>query len=323
MSMKINVLDLTSLNLELEIPEKTTVSQLATILQEKHNINAKRCTFASNGKQLEPETVLDETILQPKNIITMVNDAVYPIKSFPRAENLYPNQGNKFANIFQKQPEHSGKKGRSSVSEERIRHEIISRFFQLLGSSEHRNLAIDELGNEILNVDGISDILQHYIMPENRQEDNDEDLTSNTDYENEDYDDDEEDDDDSVGEENEDDIPMDAIRLPFGENIVISHGDGLANRNFDGNHRQFFFSFNPQTGGFNELDLIGQQNLNDAMNELPPEIQGLEQILSQEQRDAVSRICNQTGVDRPTVLQIYEACDHNEDLTTNCLMSMA
>ena len=27
--------------------------------------------------------------------------------------------------------------------------------------------------------------------------------------------------------------------------------------------------------------------------------------------------CVSTGIDRPTVLQIYEACDHNEDVATN------
>ena len=47
MTLNIRILDLTNLNLSLEIPDKTTVSQLTKILSEKHNINTIKCTFAA------------------------------------------------------------------------------------------------------------------------------------------------------------------------------------------------------------------------------------------------------------------------------------
>jgi len=302
MTLNIRILDLTNLNLSLEIPDKTTVSQLTKILSEKHNINTNKCTFAANGNQLELDTTLDESVLSPSFAITIVDDLLYPMKSFPIVENSYPNQKSKFGDIFQNQPEYRGKKGQSRGQGKKT-NGILTRIIEILFS-----------GNR-----GAEDIISHFRDGLYGNAENDDEYEDYGDSYDGDY---ESDDDDSGGDDDYDDEDenihdINIIDFPD-ENIIFSHNDDLMNENFD--ERTIFGRLNLRgIGAFMADRLLPPELL--GMNDLPPEVQGLEQTLTQEQRDAVTRMCEQTGIDRPTVLQIYEACDHNEDVATNCLMS--
>lgn len=299
--IKFRLVDLMGFDVQLEMKENSTLRQLTTLLRTSYNIDTQRCEFSSNGQLLEDTTQITEDVLKPNRLITMFNNSLYQEKSFPRVDNAFTGISIKFAEYQSQAPQKQNKNIRSLI--------------QALGI---------QLGNPLLsanieNLEALEEFINHH-RPMNIGEgdisftvdDNSYDDYDHDDYSNFEPDPDEENenmiDNDNDNENDEGMMPQEVVYYPRQNNV-----NAPFDINFQIGNRRFI-------AGPRALEAIYDQN---DMNMFEPPQNELNNNLTRQQQEVVNRICMQTGADPFTVAQVYAACDYNEDMTTNCLMSMA
>jgi hypothetical protein len=81
--MILHLHDFQDLDVEIDIPEASTIGQLRARLQTELSYNAAHCLFFQNGLQLNDSVVLQPSAFSESNLIVLFNREVFPDKSFP------------------------------------------------------------------------------------------------------------------------------------------------------------------------------------------------------------------------------------------------
>ncbi|EAX93248.1 hypothetical protein TVAG_156120 [Trichomonas vaginalis G3] len=281
------VVDLTGLDIPIELEENTSLIQLNKLLQTKYNLDTSRCEFSTNGKLLEDDARLTSEIFKPNKILSMFNNSMYQEKSFPRVDNAFSGIELKFTdcqtNLAQK-PKSKGMMFNNIILDRNnitlpgghtIAFDRPSSLNEMLQNPNFFS-RIAELMNNIQN--GVPDA------------DGDVDYDSDNYYDN--YDD------------NYPERPGFATLMqPLNQDIDM-----------DGRPEVF--------EGIPAANFVGPLDMDMGVPPDQGQNMNLNRNLTPQQQEALRRICMQCGVDQFTALQVFEACDYNENMTTNCLMSM-
>lgn len=315
--------------------ESPLLSAVKAKIQEEYQYNASKAIFCHAGVEIPENSKLTADFMGGDSILLMVDYSLYPEKSFPTVDNAFHFGTPRYNEFFQKSEiqtseeaalinlvhknENYSDPARNLLAfiHQNTNNPDISAIslngllsaFRRQGQGSNSPLSFEiEINRFLTNINDVRYGSDHDSLP-----DLDEQITEDSDQD--------------VRFMNPDD-PDD-----IGE-YVFAHGDG---------DLPYLVEFDDNSHQEEEDDMREEEDIENAplvidldqlqqreeigrlmRREYEEEHQQLRELnieLTQQDEEAIDRLM-QIGFDRMTIIQVYIACDRDEEATTNCLISM-